>query len=247
MVVAELEAFFSRPVAPTRRIAIGRLRLPDDGHGCSATSAAAMLLGGVVATFAVHMDNDEINELHRLIDDVEHGRAIPQPRLRHRFQIDRVGLKRSTSRLVMNSSGNYRLRLDHTTSTSAQNVLAAIYSASALGEDQRRSVATAMRVGLEWAGESDTDLLALLRGGHWDGRGPVGLFGGDRVDWALNVLDLTELEDVVFSDDRRPGRRDVQRAFRFAVRNAHPDHGAPLEGAAGRIAELDTARRILLD
>lgn len=239
MVVAEFEAFFSRPVAPTRRIAIGRLRLPEPRDARAATSAAAMLLGGVLATFARSLDEDDIAELHRLIDDVEHGRRIPQPRMRHRLQKDRVGLKRSTNRLTRNSSGAVGLRLDHGNGTRSQHALAAIYSAAALEGDQRSTVAAAMRVGLEWAGLPDEDLLTVLRGGRrHDGRG-IGLLGGDPVGWALEVLELT-------TADGRPPRRDVQRAFRSALRHAHPDHGAPLDGAAARISELDTARRILL-
>lgn len=239
MVVAEFEAFFSRPVAPTRRIAIGRLRLPDRGEGRAATSAAAMLLGGVLATFARSLDEEDAGELHRLIDDVEHGRRIPQPRMRHRLQADRVGLKRSTNRLIRNSAGTVRLQLDHSNGTRSQHALAAIYSAAVLEGDQRRTVAAAMRVGLEWAGSPGADLLAVLRGGRWhDDRG-ISSIGGDPVSWALEMLELT-------TSDGHPARRDVQRAFRSALRAAHPDHGAPLDGAAERISELDTARRILL-
>lgn len=245
MVVAEFEAFFSRPVAPTRRIAIGSLELPgvpderDVSDGRTATSAVAMLLGGVVATFAGHLDADDTAELHRLIEDVEQGRRIPQPRMRHRFQTDRIGLKRSTNRLLRNSAGSFELDLDHSNGTCCQHTLAAVYSAAGLRGSRRSMVTGAMRVGLEWAGAPTGELLSVLRGGHWlADRGP-GLLGGDRVGWALQVLDLTTL-------DGRPARREVQRAFRNALRHAHPDHGAPLAGAAGRIAELDAARRILL-
>lgn len=239
MVVAEFEAFFSRPVAPTRRIAIGRLELPQPVGTRAATSAAAMLLGGVVATFAVHLDTDDAAELHRLIDDVEHGRRIPQPRMRHRLQTDRVGLKRSTNRLLRNSAGSFELRLDHTNGTCCQHTLAAIYSAASLEGPRRSTIAGAMRVGLEWAGAPTGELFSVLRGGHPRDDRCLGLLGGDPVGWALEVLDLTPV-------DGRPGRREVQRAFRSALRSAHPDHGAPLAGAANRIAELDAARRILL-
>ena len=52
MIVAELEVFHSRPVAPTRRVAVGSTLLPMDpppGHG-------AMLLAAVAATFAPMLD-----------------------------------------------------------------------------------------------------------------------------------------------------------------------------------------------
>jgi hypothetical protein len=38
----------------------------------------------------------------------------------------------------------------------------------------------------------------------------------------------------------------VQRRFREALRDAHPDHGGEHTGAADRIADLAEARRILL-
>ena len=41
-------------------------------------------------------------------------------------------------------------------------------------------------------------------------------------------------------------RAVVQQAFRDALRDAHPDHGADHDSAAQRIAELTEARRILL-
>ena len=70
-VVADFEAFFSRPVAPTRRIAVGELRFPRAATGrdeSARVAAASMLLGGVVASFAPGLDEDDTSELHRLID-----------------------------------------------------------------------------------------------------------------------------------------------------------------------------------
>ena len=43
MVLAELEAFLSRPVAPTRRVALGSLDLPGD----PAPGFGGILLGGI--------------------------------------------------------------------------------------------------------------------------------------------------------------------------------------------------------
>lgn len=235
MIVAEMEAFYSRPVAPTRRIAVGELLLPEDG----AEDAAAMLLGGVIAAFGRRLDEDDVVELQRLITDVDLGRRIPQPRLRHRFQSDRIGLKRSATMLVTDSAGFYELLLDHTNGTSAQHALAAVYSSRQLTPKVRRSVATAMRRGLEWVGEVGPELLGTLRPGA-SGRnlGPAAT-ASDPVSWALGVLGLSAL-------DGRPPRTEVRQAFRDALRLAHPDHGASEQAAAGRIAELDTARRILL-
>ncbi|MGI9576798.1 MAG: hypothetical protein ACR2OH_01205 [Microthrixaceae bacterium] len=235
MIVAEMEAFYSRPVAPTRRVAVGELLLPDDG----AEDAAAMLLGGVIAAFGRRLDEDDIAELTRLVTDVALGRRIPQPRLRHRFQADRIGLKRSATMLVEDADGFYELVLDHTNGTSAQHALAAVYSMAQLGHANRKPVATAMRRGLEWVGEVGPELLGTLRPGA-SGRhlGPAAS-ASDPVSWALGVLGLSAL-------DGRPPRTEVRQAFRDALRSAHPDHGASERFAATRIAELDTARRILL-
>lgn len=61
----------------------------------------------------------------------------------------------------------------------------------------------------------------------------------DPVAWALGVLGFD-------GDDRLPDRAAVQRGFRDALREAHPDHGGAGTGAAARIADLSEARRILL-
>ncbi len=164
---------------------------------------------------------------------------MAQPRMRHRFQADRIGLKRSASRLVRDSGGLLHLDLDHDNGTSTQHSLSAVYAAGALGADTRREVGGALRQAMQWNGRVGPELLGLLRGGHGvDAMGPAAS-AADPVAWALGVLGLGPL-------DGRPKRSEVQRAFRASLRSAHPDHGAPLDGAAGRIAELDVARRILL-
>ena len=235
MVVAEKEAFYSRPVAPTRRIAVGELLLPEPGT----TDAAAMLLGGVVAAFGRRLDEDDAAELLRLIGDVESGRRTPQPRLRHRLQNDRVGLKRSSTRLVTDSDGYFDILLDHTNGTSTQHALAAVYACRQLGQPRRRAVASAMRRGLQWVGDVGPELLGTLRPGAAGRNLGVAAAAGDPVAWALGVLGLAAV-------DGRPQRTEVRQAFRDALRAAHPDHGASEGTAASRIAELDTARRILL-
>lgn len=238
MVVAELEAFYSRPIAPTRRIAIGELTLADPlGRDARSAGAASMLLGGMAAAFGRQLGEDDGADLRRLLDDVERGRRIPQPRLRHRFQVDRVGLKRSVSRLVRDRAGYFHLDLDHHTGTAAQQALAAVYAAKALPGPDRRVVLAAFRRGLDWNGTLGPELLGMLRG-TGPLRGPAASVA-DPVEWALGILELTSV-------DGRPARREVQRAFRTALRAAHPDHGAPLDGAAVRIEELDMARKILL-
>src|SRR5438270_3153722 len=94
VLLAELEVRHSRAVAPTRRVAVGRHWLPTD----PAPGFGGVLVAGVVAAHADAVPADLWAELVRLIDDLEDGRRVPQPRLRHRFQIDVIGLDRSRHR-----------------------------------------------------------------------------------------------------------------------------------------------------
>lgn len=235
MIVAEVEAYFSRAIAPTRRVAVGELRLPAEG-GCD---AAAMLLGGMVAGFGRRLDADDRIELERLLREVETGRRIPQPRLRHRFQNDRVGLQRCTHRLVQDRGGYFHLDLDQHRGTPAQHTLAAVYSARSLPRDERLVAMVAVRRGLHWRGELGPELLGFLRLGAPARRLGAAAGLADPVRWAVTVLGLSSV-------DGRPSHDDVRQAFRDGLRSVHPDHGASDDGAAERIAELDSARRILL-
>ena len=52
------------------------------------------LLGAVVAAHAPDVDPDFAPDVDRLITEVENGQRVVQPRLRHRYQVDRHGLAR---------------------------------------------------------------------------------------------------------------------------------------------------------
>src|SRR5262245_27320959 len=96
MLLAELEVRHSRAVAPTRRVALGPHWLPTDpppGYG-------GILLGGIVAAHVEDVPPDERDDLIALVDDLEEGKRIAQPRLRHRFQTDVVGLERTRHALL---------------------------------------------------------------------------------------------------------------------------------------------------
>ena len=100
--LAELELFHSRPIAPTRRLALGRRDLPTE----PSPGPGSILLGGIAARYGPVLDGDvEDDEIELLMAQVEAGMRIVQPRLRHRLQIDRVGLLRSDLRLVADRSG----------------------------------------------------------------------------------------------------------------------------------------------
>lgn len=230
MLLAELEVFHSRPIAPTRRVALGATVLPTS----PSPGFGGLLLGGVVASFIVDVEPDLIPELVALTREVEAGRRIPQPRLRHRLQADRIGLNPFRHRLV-GTGEELHFDID-TRGSAAPNVLGAVYAAGRIDAEHRPGVLRAIRRSIQWRGPVGPRLVAHLS----DARGTAdwALIGGrDPVVWALAVLSLA------------PGAVDrgtVQRRFRELLRDAHPDHGGSAGDAATRIAELTEARRILL-
>lgn len=232
MILAELEVFHSRPIAPTRRLALGDRDLPVS----PAPGFGGILLGGIVAAYIPALDPEMFDDLDRLSRQLEAGFRIPQPRLRHRLQVDRVGLQRSVHRLQCHGEALTFEIGDK--GSPAHHVLAAVYAAGELPPGARNRVLEAIRKAMRWTGSIDTTLIAHLTGlathHSWSAdahRDPVG--------WALTVLDL-------HMASARPERSTVQRRFRDLVRAAHPDHGGDRDEAAGRLAELSEARRILL-
>ncbi len=231
MLLAELETFLSRPIAPTRRVALGQLELPCD----PAPGFGGVLLGGVAARFGADLDEDFHDEVRHLMTDLEHGRRIVQPRLRHRLQQDRIGLQRSVHRLVGHGE-SLQFEFDPEHGTPAQHVLCAVYAAGRVPASARPAVMDAVRKGFAWRGGSDTALISALAGhGGMAHAGAV----ADPVSWALELLELRGVATL-------PSRREIQRAYRSRLRDAHPDHGAADDGAADRISQLGEARRILL-
>jgi hypothetical protein len=233
VILAEMEVFHSRPVAPTRRVALGHLELPID----PAPGFGGLLLGGVVAAHMPDLDPELFDDLHRLTIQLEHGQRIPQPRLRHRLQTDRIGLLRSTHRLV-GEGEEVTFELDAKGSP-AQHILAAVYAAALIPAGPRTPVMAMIRKAMRWGGALDNSLIAYLAGLSKDQRWSPDAHQNPR-RWALGVLGFTEPEHF------GPGKRAIQRRFRELLRDAHPDHGGDARGAALRISELSEARRILL-
>ncbi|HEX9992314.1 MAG TPA: hypothetical protein VGB14_05240 [Acidimicrobiales bacterium] len=232
MLLAELEIWHSRRVAPTRRVALGRRHLPVH----PAPGFGGILLGAVVAAHVEEVDPDLLPDLLRLTVELEEGRRIPQPRLRYRFQTDRIGLSRSRHRLV--GEGERIEFLFDNQGWPAQQVLGAVYAAGQVERERRAAVMDVIRKSVHWRGPVGPALVAHLTGLSGPRATSTRAFA-DPVAWALDVLGF-ELLDA-------PGSRDVQRRFRDLVRLAHPDHGGAAEDAAARIADLAEARRILLD
>jgi hypothetical protein len=122
VIVAELEVFHSRPIAPTRRVALGDAHLPVS----PAPGFGGILLAGIVAGHMGDLDPELFDDLHRLTLQLQEGHRIPQPRLRHRFQQDRVGLTRSVHRLV-GEGEDLAFELSEK-GAAAQHILAAVYA-----------------------------------------------------------------------------------------------------------------------
>ena len=240
MIVAELEFFHSRGIAPTRRVAPGDSHLPTD----PAPGFGGVLLGGVVAANLRDLDDDSVPELERLLDEIEHGMRIPQPRLRHRFQQDRVGLLRSKARLVREGTS---LEFDLSgadRANPAQRVLAAIYAAGDVPVDDRHLVFNAIRRALHWNGPVGPSLVAALSGAGSQSLLAVTL--DDPIGWALDLLGFAAANSGNGSGSDIPATDQVQERFRGELRRAHPAHGGAADEAAERIAQLREARRILL-
>jgi hypothetical protein len=230
VLLAELEIRHSRAVAPTRRVALGSLWLPTDpppGFG-------GVLLAGVVAANVSRLDDDSVDELTALLAELEAGKRISQPRLRHRFQTDVVGLDRSHHRLV-GEGEDMHLDLDDHGAVLPQ-ILGAAYAAALLSYKVKPSVFRLLRRATRWHGDNTARLVGYLTGDESAYR--QWRAAGRDEHWALNVLG--------FAADIEPSRTDILRTFRRLVRTAHPDHGGAVEHAASRITELTQAKRILL-
>jgi hypothetical protein len=233
VLLAELEVFHSRPIAPTRRVALGRRFLPLH----PAPGFGGILLGGIVAAQLDHLDPELVPDLRRLVDQLEAGRRISQPRLRYRLQTDRIGLNRSRLRLVGDGE---QMRFDFDAkATAAQYLLGAVYAAGSVAAVDRRAVMAAVRKGLRWTGAPGPALIAHLAGASGPGAWSPEAFE-DPVRWALTVLDIRDAAGGALD------RRRIQRQFREQARHAHPDHGGEADRAAERLSDLAEARRILL-
>ena len=126
MLLAELEVWHTRPLAPTRRLALGNLVLPVD----PAPGFGGLLLGAVVAGHIGDVPVEVVPDVHRLIDQIDHDQRVVQPRLRHRFQVDRHGLALSTHRMLGDGE---EISFDfHTTGTGVAQVLGAVYAVERL-------------------------------------------------------------------------------------------------------------------
>jgi hypothetical protein len=237
VIVAELDIFHSRPIAPTRRVALGKRNLPVD----PAPGAGGVLLAGIVAHHAPHLEPELREDLVTVIDTLAAGRKVIQPRVRHRYQNDQIGLTCSSQRLVADE-GSLGFDFEDNLGRPVQLMLGAVYAAGSLPPAARNPVFAAVRTGLVWGQDVDARFISFVMGGRSADLADLRAWN-DPMAWALEVLGI-----VVDPDDTasKANKRLVQRRFRVLLREAHPDHGGASAGAASRIAELTEARRILL-
>jgi hypothetical protein len=231
VLLAELEIRHTRANLPTRRVALGLRWLPVD----PAPGFGGVLLAGIAASRAGELDPDERKELDRLIDDVEAGTRFAQPRLRHRFQRDVVGLDRSRHKLMADGELLW-FDLD-THGAPVPQLLGVVYAAGEINKAvARKEVFRVVRRATHWRGPVGSTFVTWLSTDEAATRAWRAHPTDER--WALQTLG--------FDADDAPDRDVVLRRFRDLVRLAHPDHGAAIEGAGQRILELTEARRILL-
>ena len=189
MVLAELEVYHSRPVAPTRRVALGQMNLPADpppGFG-------GILLGGIVAANIGGVDPDFLPDLARLTTRLEEGMNVPQPQLRYRFQKDRIGLTRSTHRLIGHGDA-LAFHFDDANGEPSQQLLGAVYAVGQMPSRARRAVMGTVRRAITWQGTIGPELITALagfnKGASWSTHAL-----SHPIEWALEVLEFESDEE----------------------------------------------------
>lgn len=230
MLLAELQIWHTRPATPTRRLALGHLVLPTD----PAPGVGGVLLAAVIAAYLPDVDLDMRADVARLIDQVARGEHVVQPRLQHRYQVDRHGLAVSVHQMTGDAAGvSFDL---HSMGRPLAQVLGAVYALERLEVETRRVIAPILHRAMRWRGPIGPSFVADITGvARAD---LVGL--ADPRAWALDVLGFP-------MGTVRASRREVMSRFRQRLREAHPDHGGDDDDAAAAIDRLGEARRILLE
>lgn len=228
MLLAELEIWHSRPITPTRRVALGHLVLPAD----PSPGFGGVLLGAVIARHLYEVDDDLHPDIQRLILEVQRGDRVVQPRLRHRFQVDRHGLSRSVHRLMGEDDSAEFVFGTH--GNPLQQVLGAIYALERLEAVTRRALGPVLVKSMAWRGPIGASFISYLVG---NATNSVSALADPRA-WALEVLGFP-------AGTIKPSKREITQRFRDRLRLVHPDHGGAQDRASREIADLAEARRVL--
>ena len=215
-------------------MALGSRNLPVD----PAPGAGGVLLAGIIAHNAPKVAPELREDLVYVLETLAAGQKVVQPRVRHRFQTDRVGLTVSSQRLVAEGS-SLSFEFDDESARPVQLALGSLYAAASLPVAAKEPVFEAMMSALVWSRPVDSSFISWLMDGQSVDLSDLQAWN-DPVAWAMEILEIERNG----KDD--PSKRVIQRKFRTLLREAHPDHGGMSEEAASRIAELTEARRILL-
>ena len=236
MIVAELEIYHSRPIAPTRRIGIGYMNIPTD----PSPGLGGVLLAGIVANSISGVHAEDREELFNLFTDLSRGKEVFQPAVRHRLQDDLIGLSLSTQSLI-NNEGRLSFQIEHTLAHPVQLVLGALYAAQALPKRSSKLVFEAIEQA--WVWKKDVDLEFIDHILNWNNFGKFSPNDfeawGNPFGWALDILALEDKDGTL-------SKRVIQKRFRALLREAHPDQGGKEDSAGDRIQQLSDARDILI-
>ena len=155
-----------------------------------------------------------------------------QPRLRHRFQVDRHGLALSTHRMLGDGE---EISFDfHTTGTGVAQVLGAVYAVERLAPESRHVIAPVLHKAMRWRGAVGPALIAHLAGTNSTALATL----ADPRAWAMDVLGFPP-------GSATPSKKQLTAQFRLKMRSVHPDHGGDQAVASTAVFELAEARRIL--
>jgi hypothetical protein len=207
---------------------LGNLVLPTDpppGFG-------GLLLGAVIARHIPGVERELHADIRRLILEIERGQRVVQPRLRHRFQVDRHGLARSLHQ--MHGAGDDIEFEFGTKGSDIAMVLGAVYATERLDSSHRRLITPVLTRATTWRGSVGPALVAYLAGSTSTALSAL----ADPRRWAMELLGFG-------LDGPTPSKREVSRQYRLRMRDVHPDHGGAAPDASKAILELNEARRIL--
>ncbi len=236
MIVAELEVYHSRPIAPTRRVGLGHTHLPvGPGPGLG-----GVLLAGVVAHAVVHIGAEDREALFKVCELIGAQMRVNQPSARHRYQDDLIGLTMS-KQVLLSDNGMFSYEFEDDTASPVQLALGALYAVERVEPKDRSLVIEAIRYAMVWEGDIDTQFISSVLSEHKLSSEQLDRLGSwsDPVAWAIDRL----LIDVPAS---QLSKRIVQSAFRSLIREAHPDHGGVETLASERVKDLMDAKDILL-
>ena len=209
VLLAELEVWHSRPGdpdAPRRRSATSccrSTRRPASVGCCSARSIAEHL---------PDVDDELVPDIHRLLDQISRGDRIAQPRLRHRYQVDRHGLAVSVHRLE-GEGDNVHFDLRPKGSPLAQ-VLGAIYAVERLDMAGRLMLVPILHRAMRWRGPIGPSFVANLAGAAGASLAAM----ADPRAWALDTLGFP-------LGTAKVSKKEVTARYRDGLRRVHPDHG----------------------